>query len=81
MAELYGKATGFVKGRGGSMHLFEVSRRFMGGYAIVGGHLPLACGLAMGVQYEAKGGVVCCFLGDGSVNEGAFHESLNLAAI
>ncbi|HXH23345.1 MAG TPA: pyruvate dehydrogenase (acetyl-transferring) E1 component subunit alpha [Dehalococcoidia bacterium] len=81
MAELFGKATGVSKGIGGSMHLFDASRRFMGGYAIVGGHLPLACGLAMGCQYEKDGSIVCCFLGDGSVNEGAFHESLNLAAV
>lgn len=81
MAELFGKATGVTKGLGGSMHLFDVSRRFMGGYAIVGGHLPLACGLAMGCQYERNESLVCCFLGDGSVNEGAFHESLNLAAV
>ena len=81
MAELFGKATGVSGGLGGSMHLFDVSRRFMGGYAIVGGHLPLACGLAMGCRHDDNGSVVCCFLGDGSVNEGAFHESLNLAAI
>ena len=81
MAELFGKATGVTKGRGGSMHIFDPSRRFMGGYAIVGGHLPLACGLAIGCQHENDESVVCCFLGDGSVNEGAFHESLNLAAV
>lgn len=81
MAELFGKETGVSKGRGGSMHLFDVSRRFMGGYAIVGGHLPLACGLALATQKEGKGNVAVCFLGDGSVNEGAFHESLNLAAV
>jgi pyruvate dehydrogenase E1 component alpha subunit len=81
MAELFGKATGVSKGLGGSMHLFDVSRRFMGGYAIVGGHLPLACGMAIACQKEGKGDVVACFLGDGSVNEGAFHESLNLAAV
>jgi pyruvate dehydrogenase E1 component alpha subunit len=81
MAELFGKSTGVSKGMGGSMHLFDVSRRFMGGYAIVGGHLPLACGLAMGCQYEKDESIVCCFLGDGSVNEGAFHEALNLAAV
>jgi pyruvate dehydrogenase E1 component alpha subunit len=81
MAELFGKSTGVTRGLGGSMHLFDPSRRFMGGYAIVAGHLPLACGLSMGCQYEKDESVVCCFLGDGSVNEGAFHESLNLAAI
>ncbi|HEY7268568.1 MAG TPA: pyruvate dehydrogenase (acetyl-transferring) E1 component subunit alpha [Dehalococcoidia bacterium] len=81
MAELFGKSTGVTRGLGGSMHLFDPARRFMGGYAIVGGHLPLACGLAMGCQHDKNESVVCCFLGDGSVNEGAFHESLNLAAI
>ncbi len=81
MAELFGKSTGVSHGLGGSMHLFEPSRRFMGGYAIVGGHLPLACGLAMGCLYDKNESVVLCFLGDGSVNEGAFHESLNLAAV
>ncbi len=81
MAELFGKATGVSHGLGGSMHLFDASRRFMGGYAIVGGHLPLACGMALACQQQKTDDVVCCFLGDGSVNEGAFHESLNLAAI
>jgi pyruvate dehydrogenase E1 component alpha subunit len=81
MAELFGRATGTTRGVGGSMHLFDPARRFMGGYAIVAGHLPLACGLAMGCQYDKNESVVCCFLGDGSVNEGSFHESLNLAAI
>ncbi len=81
MAELFGKATGVSKGMGGSMHLFDASKRFMGGYAIVAGHLPLACGLALGCQKLGTDDVVACFFGDGSVNEGAFHESLNLAAI
>jgi pyruvate dehydrogenase E1 component alpha subunit len=81
MAELFGKATGVTHGLGGSMHLFDATRRFMGGYAIVGGHLPLACGLAIGCQFDKNESVAVCFLGDGSVNEGSFHESLNLAAI
>ncbi len=81
MAELFGKATGVSKGMGGSMHLFDVERHFMGGYAIVGGHLPLACGMALACQHMNTGGIVLCFFGDGSVNEGAFHEALNLAAV
>ena len=81
MAELFGKATGSSKGKGGSMHLFQVSRNFFGGHAIVGGHLPLAAGLALAAQYKKTGGVSLCFLGDGSVNEGEFHETMNLAAV
>jgi pyruvate dehydrogenase E1 component alpha subunit len=81
MAELYGKKTGVSGGLGGSMHLFDVSRRFMGGYAIVGGHMPLACGTAMAAKHAGENAAVLCIIGDGSVNEGAFHESLNLAAI
>jgi pyruvate dehydrogenase E1 component alpha subunit len=81
MAELYGKKTGVSGGLGGSMHLFDVSKRFMGGYAIVGGHMPLACGTAMAVRHAGEDAAVLCIIGDGSVNEGAFHESLNLAAI
>jgi pyruvate dehydrogenase E1 component alpha subunit len=81
MAELFGKVTGSSKGKGGSMHLFQASRNFYGGHAIVGGHLPLAAGLALAAQYKNTGGVTLCFLGDGSVNEGEFHETLNLASI
>ncbi len=81
MAELFGKATGSSKGKGGSMHLFQASRNFFGGHAIVGGHLPLAAGLALAAQYKKTGGVALCFLGDGSVNEGEFHETMNLAAV
>jgi pyruvate dehydrogenase E1 component alpha subunit len=81
MAELFGRSTGVSKGLGGSMHLFDVTRRFMGGYAIVGGHMPLACGMALACQQRRTGGIVLCFFGDGAVNEGAFHESLNLAAV
>ncbi len=79
MAELYGKATGVSGGRGGSMHLFDADQRFMGGFAIVAGQMPLAVGLALAVQYLEEDAVVVCFFGDGAVNEGAFHESLNLA--
>jgi pyruvate dehydrogenase E1 component alpha subunit len=81
MAELFGKATGCSRGRGGSMHLFDLEHRFMGGYAIVGGQLPLATGAAFAVAYRGSREVVACQLGDGTTNTGAFHESLNLARI
>ena len=81
MAELFGKATGVSQGKGGSMHLFDVERSFMGGYAIVAGHLPLACGMALANQQLGNGRIVLCIFGDGAVNEGEFHESLNLASV
>jgi pyruvate dehydrogenase E1 component alpha subunit len=81
MAELFGKATGSSSGRGGSMHIFDFSRRFMGGYAIVAGHMPLACGTALAQKHLGSDAVTVCILGDGAVNEGAFHEALNLAAV
>jgi len=81
MAELFGRATGLCKGKGGSMHLIDAERRFMGGYAIVGGHLPLAAGVAFAVQYRGGNEVVLCFLGEGAVPSGACHETLNLAAL
>ena len=81
MAELMGKATGSSGGKGGSMHLFDVSRGFMGGHAIVGGHLPMATGLALAIKYRNEDRAVLCFFGDGAVNEGAFHESMNLASL
>ncbi len=81
MAELYGKSTGSSGGKGGSMHLFDASRNFMGGYAIVGGQLPIAVGLALAVKYRKQRRVVMCFFGDGAVNQGEFHESLNLASL
>ena len=81
MAELMGKATGCSGGKGGSMHLFDVSKHFMGGYAIVGGHLPIATGLGLSIKYRGADQVVLCFFGDGAVNEGEFHESLNLASL
>ena len=81
MAELMGKSTGVSGGRGGSMHLFDVSKGFMGGYAIVGGQLPIAVGIGTAIDYQNNGKVVMCFLGDGAVNEGYFHESLNLASL
>ena len=81
MAELFGKSTGVVGGRGGSMHLFDASRSFRGGYAIVAGHMPLACGLGLAEQYKGTTRIAVNYLGDGAVNEGEFHESLNLAAV
>ncbi|MBI3804907.1 MAG: pyruvate dehydrogenase (acetyl-transferring) E1 component subunit alpha [Nitrospirae bacterium] len=81
MAELFGKATGVSKGMGGSMHLFDASRNFMGGYAIVGGHIPLATGIGFAMKYEKKDQVVLCFFGEGSVPSGNFHEALNLASL
>ncbi len=81
IAELFGKATGLSKGKGGSMHMADVSRHFWGGYAIVGGHLPLATGIALACQYEENRQVVLCVMGEGATNIGEFHESLNLAAL
>ena len=81
MAELCGKVTGSSKGKGGSMHLFDASRRFMGGYAIVGGQLPLAVGLALASKYKGEDALTLCFFGDGAINEGEFHESMNLASL
>ncbi len=81
MAELYGKANGCSRGRGGSMHFFDAARRFYGGYAIVGGGLPIAVGLALADRLQGRPRVTACFFGDGAVAEGEFHESLNLAAL
>lgn len=81
MAELYGKVTGCARGRGGSMHFFDASRRFYGGLAIVGGGLPVAVGLALADRLQNQPRVTACFFGDGAVAEGEFHESLNLAAL
>jgi pyruvate dehydrogenase E1 component alpha subunit len=81
MAEMYGKANGCCRGRGGSMHLFDASRRFYGGNAIVGGGLPLAVGLALADKLQGRPHVTACIFGDGAVAEGEFHESLNLASL
>lgn len=81
MAELFGKVGGLCKGKGGSMHLVDAERRFMGGYAIVGGHLPLATGLAFASQYQKGDQVVLCFFGEGAVPSGQAHEAFNLAAL
>ena len=81
MAELYGKQTGCSRGRGGSMHLFDASKRFYGGNAIVAGGLPVAVGLALAEKLQRQSDITACFFGDGAVAEGEFHESLNLAAL
>ena len=81
MAELYGKGTGLVKGKGGSMHLFDVANGFMGGYGIVGGHIPLGVGMAYSLAYQETGGIVQLFLGDGAIHNGAFHEAANLSGL
>jgi pyruvate dehydrogenase E1 component alpha subunit len=81
LAELFGKASGCSRGHGGSMHFFDASRRFYGGYAIVAGGLPIATGLALAEKMQGRPGVVACFFGDGAVDEGEFSESLNLAAL
>jgi pyruvate dehydrogenase E1 component alpha subunit len=81
MAELYGKATGCSGGKGGSMHLFDVEKHFMGGWGIVGGHVPTAAGLAFASKYRGDGGVCVVFLGDGAVPQGAVHETLNMVEL
>lgn len=79
MAELLGKATGMSKGKGGSMHMASVEKNMWGGHAIVGGHIPIAAGLALGDQYAGNDNVTICMFGDGATNIGFFHEGLNLA--
>ena len=81
MAELMGKATGASQGRGGSMHMADVTRNFWGGHAIVGAHLPLAAGLALGDKYAGRDGVTICMFGEGATNIGFFHEALNLSKV
>lgn len=81
MAELFGKATGCSKGKGGSMHFFAPDKNFWGGHGIVAGQTPLGLGLAYGLKYTGKKGAALCYMGDGAVNQGSFHESLNLAAL
>jgi pyruvate dehydrogenase E1 component alpha subunit len=81
MAELFGKATGVCKGKGGSMHLFDPSLNFMGGYAIVGGQFPISLGLAFAARYRGEDRITACFFGDGAVNQGTFHETLNWARL
>ena len=81
MAELYGKATGCSKGKGGSMHMFDKEVNFLGGHAIVGGQIPLATGVAFAAKYQNTDKVALCFFGEAAVNQGAFHESLNMAQL
>jgi pyruvate dehydrogenase E1 component alpha subunit len=81
MAEMFGKVSGCSRGRGGSMHLFDVAKRFYGGNAIVAGGIPLAVGLALADKLQNRRRVTACFFGDGAVAEGAFHESMNLASL
>jgi pyruvate dehydrogenase E1 component alpha subunit len=81
MAELLGKATGVSGGKGGSMHLADVNKNFWGGHAIVGSHLPIAAGLALGDVYQKQDGVTICMFGDGATNIGYFHEALNLSKV
>ena len=81
MAELFGKETGSSKGRGGSMHIFDVAHRFMGGYALVGGPFPLAAGMAKAIQMKGGEEISICFLGDAANNQGTFHETLNMSKL
>lgn len=81
MAELFGRSTGVSRGKGGSMHLFDAAHGMLGGHAIVGGHIPLATGVAFAMKYEERPQVVLCFFGEAAVNIGSFHESLNMAAL
>ncbi len=81
MAEMYGKIEGCSMGRGGSMHLFDVTKKFFGGNAIVGGHLPMAVGMALASKKREEDTITCCFFGEGAIAEGEFHESMNLAAL
>lgn len=81
MAELYGRKDGASGGKGGSMHIFDAASRFMGGHGIVGGQIPLATGIAWKIKYKKEDSVVIVYMGDAAVNQGAFHEALNMAAI
>lgn len=81
MAELLGKSTGISKGKGGSMHMADVEKNYWGGHAVVGAHLPIAAGLALGDQYQETDGVTICMFGDGATNIGFFHEALNLSKV
>lgn len=81
MAEMYGKQEGCSRGRGGSMHLFDVNKKFYGGNAIVGGHLAMSVGMALASKKQKKDNITCCFFGEGAAAEGEFHEAMNLAAL
>src|SRR5579871_2860253 len=80
MAELFGRSGGYSKGKGGSMHIFDIEHYFFGGYGIVGGQIPLATGMGFASRYRDEGRVCVCFFGDAAANQGAFHESLNMAS-
>ena len=81
MAELFGKETGVSKGKGGSMHLFDAEKNFMGGHAIVGAQMPLSAGFALASQYKKEDSVTVVYFGDGATNQGTFHETMNLASV
>src|SRR5436190_15589573 len=81
MAEIFGKGTGLSKGKGGSMHLFDVEHGFYGGYGIVGGHLTLAAGAAYALRYQNSERIAVCYFGDGAMNIGSFHEAMNMAGL
>jgi pyruvate dehydrogenase E1 component alpha subunit len=81
MAELFGRADGCVRGKGGSMHLFDRNVNFLGGHGIVGGHIPIATGVGFAIKYRGGDQVCLCFMGESVVNTGAFHEALNMAAL
>ena len=81
MAELFGRADGCSKGKGGSMHLFDRNANFLGGHGIVGGHIPLATGVGFAIKYRGGDQVCLCFMGEAAVNNGAFHEALNMASL
>ena len=81
MAELFGKADGCSRGKGGSMHLFDTNVNFLGGHGIVGGHIPIATGVGFAIKYRGGDQVILCFMGEAAVNNGAFHEALNMAAL
>lgn len=81
MAELFGRVDGCVGGKGGSMHLFDKSLGFLGGHGIVGGHIPIAAGVGFAIKYRGGDQVIVCFMGEAAVNNGAFHEALNMAAL
>lgn len=81
MAELFGKVTGSSKGKGGSMHIFDVEKHFYGGWGIVGGHIPTAAGFAFAAKYRGEDKIAICYLGDGSIHQGVVHETLNMAEL
>ncbi len=81
MAELFGRSDGCARGKGGSMHLFDKSRNFLGGHGIVGGHIPIATGVGFAIKYRGGDQVIACFFGEAAINNGAFHEAANMAAL